>query len=96
MKFAKITFKTIRAQIKYDLIGKDSQRGITLTYGWLANQFGHFALGFIPTILFYFLYTHKFPQYNPFIWAPLSTIILWTIFEAYNLTKAMNLYPKDH
>jgi hypothetical protein len=49
----KITAKHIRKQLKDDLIGKDSYRGITLTYAWLANQFGHFALGFIPTILVY-------------------------------------------
>jgi len=81
---AKITNKTIRKQLKYDLIGKDSQRGITLTYGWLANQFGHFALGFIPTILFYLLLSNYFPQTNAFIWSPLITAIMWTCFEAYN------------
>ncbi len=80
----KITGKTIFNQLKYDLIGKDSQRGITLTYGWLANQFGHLALGFIPTVLFNLIYTTYFPCVCAKIWAPLTTAIIWTCFEAYN------------
>ena len=51
---SKISAKNILLQLKADLIGKDSYRGVTLTYSWLANQFGHFSLGFIPaTILFF-------------------------------------------
>lgn len=85
----KITLKTILKQLKFDLIGKDSQRGITLTYGWLANQFGHFALGFIPTQLFYLLYTHHAPLTNPLLWAPLTTMIIWTSFEAFNFLSPL-------
>lgn len=48
-----ITFNKILKQLKADLIGKDSYRGITLTYAWLANQFGHIALGFIPSFLLF-------------------------------------------
>ncbi len=44
-----ISSKHVLKQLKDDLIGKDSYRGVTLTYTWLANQFGHFSLGFIPT-----------------------------------------------
>ena len=47
----KTHFNLIINQLKLDLIGKDSHRGVTLTYSWLANQFGHFSLGFIPTYL---------------------------------------------
>ena len=45
--------KLINDQLKQDLIGKDAFRGVTLSYAWLANQFGHFALGFIPVIIFH-------------------------------------------
>lgn len=84
MKKANITFSLIAKQLLFDLIGKDSQRGITLTYGWLANQFGHFALGYIPVLLFYGIYTQWLVLANPILWALLSTMILWTVFEAYN------------
>jgi hypothetical protein len=40
-----IQAKYILQQLNFDLIGKDSYRGITLTYAWMANQFGHIALG---------------------------------------------------
>ena len=81
---ATIGVKTVWKQLVFDLIGKDSHRGITLTYGWLANQFGHFALGYIPTILFYSLLTLPNNFSNPSLWAVLLTIFLWTSFEAYN------------
>jgi hypothetical protein len=48
-----ITLKDVWKVLHADLIGKDSHRGITLTYGWFANQVGHFALGFVPS---YFLH----------------------------------------
>jgi hypothetical protein len=40
------------AQAKADLWAKEVQTGYTTTYAWMANQLGHFALGFIPV---YFL-----------------------------------------
>jgi len=46
-----ITSQDILRKLKADLIGKDSYRGIMFTYALLANQLGHFALGFIPTLL---------------------------------------------
>ena len=41
---AKQTLKDIFSQLKADLIGKDSYRGVTLSYSWLANQLGQ-AIG---------------------------------------------------
>jgi hypothetical protein len=38
----KISFKRILKQLQADLIGKDSYRGVTLTYAWLANSLGTF------------------------------------------------------
>ncbi len=49
-----ITGRDIRNQLKADLIGKDSYRGVTLTYTWLANQFGHISSGIYSN--FYSLY----------------------------------------
>ena len=38
-----ISDETIKEQWKEDLIGKDAYRGTSLTYAFLANQFGHFS-----------------------------------------------------
>ncbi len=46
-----IPIKAILCQLKKDLVGKDAYRGVSLTYSLLANQFGHFSLGFIPAIM---------------------------------------------
>ena len=84
MNLIKIKWLDILKQIKYDLNGKDSQRGITLSYGWLANQFGHFSLGFIPAFVIYFFRVHKHCSYNSALFAAITTIILWTGFEICN------------
>lgn len=79
-----INRRTIIAQLKRDLIGKDSYRGVTLTYSWLANQFGHFSLGFIPTVIIYhFIRSNPSISY-PEIWASLGVWSVWILFEAYN------------
>lgn len=79
-----ITFKEILLQLKADLIGKDSHRGITLTYAWMANQFGHFSLGFIPTLLVHILIV-KYTHWNhPTMVAALLTGGGWLLFELYN------------
>ena len=73
-----ISFKRILKQLKDDAIGKDSHRGITLTYAWLANQFGHISLGFIPSYLVFY-----FSNFN----AEKSAIyvsVFWLLFELYN------------
>jgi len=73
-----ISFKRILKQLKADLIGKDSHRGVTLTCSWLANQFGHFSLGFIPSFLvFYFIKENA-------LWSSCIVSIFWTAFELYN------------
>ena len=73
-----ISAKRILQQLKADLIGKDSHRGITLTYAWLANQFGHISLGFIPTFLVYYLLNLEALK------AALYVSIFWFLFELYN------------
>lgn len=70
-------------QLKEDLIGKDSYRGITLTYAWLANQFGHFSLGFIPAFLLYDN-LKMYEEYKNPIYASLIVFNFWLFFELYN------------
>lgn len=73
-----ISFSRILKQLKDDAIGKDSHRGITLTYAWLANQFGHISLGFIPSYLLF-----NFTNFNA-VKAAISISIFWLLFELYN------------
>jgi len=74
----------MRRQLKADLIGKDSYRGVTLSYSWLANQFGHISLGFIPTCILYLVVS---PHTEPVHAALESALIIsaaWLLFETYN------------
>jgi hypothetical protein len=79
-------FKLIKTQLKQDLIGKDAYRGITLSYAWLANQFGHIGLGFLPASLIYsFCYsdnTNALIKYLP----ALVVWLIWVYFEFKNFT----------
>jgi hypothetical protein len=77
-----ISYKTILQQLQKDLIGKDSYRGITFSYAWLANQLGHFTLGFIPTLLL-FLYLEDRSS-NPAWVAAFCVGGCWLLFEIYN------------
>lgn len=79
----KITSQDIGRQLKADLIGKDSYRGVTLTYAWMANQFGHFGLGFIPTILLYRFLANGLNNIDAFRCA-LYVSLFWLLFEMYN------------
>lgn len=77
---ARVDGKQVLAQLRADLIGKDSHRGVTLSYAWLANQFGHFALGFIPTIVLMISFNGR----HHGIRAALLVAGLWTVFELLN------------
>ncbi len=83
----KITGRQIWKTLHADLIGKDSQRGITLTYGWFANQLGHFALGFVPTSIAYILGVELKT-------ALFSVACFWLAFEIYNASSP--LYKKEY
>jgi hypothetical protein len=45
------TSREVLKQVKFDLFGKDVQETPTVSYVWMADQGGHIALGFIPTIV---------------------------------------------
>lgn len=84
MLYKPLTFRDILVQLSKDLIGKDSHRGVTLTYTWLANQFGHFSLGFIPTlILTYSLYDLKGIR-SPELYSAAFITGFWIAFELFN------------
>lgn len=84
MKKKKIGFKQIIGQLKEDLIGKDSYRGVTFTYSWLANQFGHYSLGYIPTLIAWAIIVKYSSWSHPALWSAVIVSILWLLFELYN------------
>jgi hypothetical protein len=97
----KYAYKLIKAQLRQDLIGKDAFRGVTLSYAWLANQFGHFALGFIPVIILHAILSN---WWKGTLIASLPAILVWFAwfrFEVYNFrtsyrqSKKSLLFYKD-
>lgn len=90
-----IQFKDILNQIKADLIGKDSYRGVTFTYSWLANQFGHFSLGYIPTLIAFSIIKTHTSWTQPSFWAALIVSLTWLLFETYNFLGPLLLQRKS-
>ncbi|GGF68406.1 DnaA ATPase domain-containing protein [Wenyingzhuangia marina] len=81
----------LKQLIFIDLLGKDSQRGVSLTYAWLANQLGHFSLGFFPTIVFSLI----FKKFETPIYYSIYVIIFWILFESLNLTIPIIIKQKN-
>ncbi|MBK6861480.1 MAG: ATP-binding protein [Saprospiraceae bacterium] len=88
-----ISWKHIGSQLVYDLIGKDSFRGVSLTYSWLANQFGHLSIGFIHTMLLIHLCKCQFCEiiyclggdtYGRAFGAAVLVSLFWFAFETVN------------
>lgn len=78
-------------QLQLDLTGKDAHRGVTLTYAWLANQFGHFALGYIPASILCTAIIPNGPALQIAVWVS----FFWLCFEAINLLVPL-LRGKKH
>ncbi len=81
-----ITVNQIFNQLKADLIGKDSYRGVSLSYSWLANQFGHFSLGYFTALIAYTISVDfSILQIDlNLLEAIFCSAIIWTIFESIN------------
>jgi hypothetical protein len=84
-----ITMKMVLGQLKRDLIGKDVYRGTTQTYTLLANQFGHFALGFMPTSVIYSIIQNATDQRDILHWPWVSVSLFWTLFEVLHYQHAV-------
>ena len=91
-----ISRKDILKQLKADLIGKDSHRGVTLTYAWLANQFGHVSLGFIPTFILYRFLSKNWTGGKASLWSAGIVSITWLLFEAYNFLGPLLSKRQSH
>lgn len=89
-----ITTSDVIRQLRADLIGKDSYRGVTLTYTWLANQFGHFSLGFIPTFFIFKVLSIAFLDDRAAFFSAVIVSFLWTFFELGNFLGPLLLGRK--
>ncbi|MCF8339825.1 MAG: hypothetical protein K9I82_02535 [Chitinophagaceae bacterium] len=78
------TAKMIFRQILNDLSGKDAYQGITLTYTWMANQFGHLSLGFFLTLILNFVFENVYKIPEPSLIGAICSTIFWIIFEMFN------------
>ncbi len=90
----RITVKDVFKQVKADLIGKDSYRGVSLTYSWLANQFGHISLGFIPASVVFFLLKNSNSVEHAGLKAASYVALAWICFELYNFLGPLLLNKK--
>jgi len=79
-----ITLRAILQQLRWDLIGKDSYRGISLTYAWLCNQWGHIAIGFIPAIFMGIYGNMNWFGLHNIVIAGLLISVIATAFEIFN------------
>lgn len=87
-----------------DWFGKEVQTGYTTTYVWMANQFGHFNLGFLATMIFAWVIKLINPEISAsgyLLILPVAEILIWIIKETYdykvaiNLTLKNNIFPPD-
>ena len=90
-----ITSLDLFNQLKADLIGKDSYRGVTLTYTWLANQFGHISLGFIPTFMLFISMSNRWGNHAAASLSPIIISIGWLLFEIYNFLGPLVFFKRQ-
>jgi len=77
----KFTISQVFYQIVSDWFGKDAQTDYTYSYVWMANQFGHFGLGFILSIfIFWILILLNVPA-NMFIYVLAGQGVFWIFKE---------------
>ncbi len=89
----KIVLKQLLNQLKTDLTGKDTLSGYTFTYSWMANQLGHFCMGFV--LVFFLVWgVDTFAQQAP-SWYYLATYLVaslvWVLMELRKTIIAINV-----
>lgn len=82
-------------QLLADLTGKDAYRGITFTYSWMANQFGHFSLGFFLSLCLSYVFQHHFQISTPSLWSAIFSSLFWLMFEIANFLVPLLVYRKS-
>lgn len=88
-------FKRILRQLGKDIWGKDANRGVTLSYSWLANQFGHLALGAIVALISYAVFEiwYKDQETKEFL-GLLSSVCFWLILEVIMFTDTLKKWKQ--
>jgi hypothetical protein len=95
-KQVRFSIGELLVQAKADLWAKEVQTGYTTTYAWMANQLGHFALGFVPVYLLIWLalalasslpdwIAHRFGQGSLI----LAQVIIPVVYLAWFVSKEM-------
>ncbi len=75
--------KAVVSQVIRDLFGKDVQDTVTFSYEWVADQFGHFALGFEITIaLTWAAIQFGYSQSRAGLWLGLAVVAVFVLKEA--------------
>ena len=95
-----ISGSMIFRQVYHDLFGsKDAQDASTLTYTWVADQFGHVTLGFIVTLLVSAVLSVEWSATLVVVWAAIFVAALITVKEAYDyfceLDRRQGAFPFD-
>ena len=89
-----VSTREVLCQVWNDFTDKEVQAGYTYTYIWMANQVGHFTLGFLPTILASWLFRwfgcepvdegHS----PPLLWFALVSAAFWGVKEIRDVVRA--------
>jgi hypothetical protein len=89
---------SVISQLRRDLFGKDVENSATYTYDWLADQVGHFTLGFTGTLLFQWFNVGIFPVYaaaTGWTWAILICAI-FVVVESLDFLSQWYAYQKSN
>lgn len=99
-----VSFVQVIRQAVSDWFGKEVQTGYTVTYIWMANQFGHFTLGFLFSFLaFWLVELFGGSLAHPWGWllaVPVGLFLFWSAKEIYDYQQAVRgapkVFPVDH
>lgn len=84
-------------QLRRDLFGKDVENAATYTYEWIADQLGHFALGFTGVFLLLWFNRGVFrilESDSGWIWA-LAIILIFVLVETNDFISQWKAYQKS-
>jgi hypothetical protein len=90
-----ISSAVVFRQLLADLTGKDAYRGITFTYTWMANQFGHFSLGFFLALCLSYVFQHHFHLSAYSLSGAIFSSLFWLMFETVNFLVPLLLFRKS-
>ena len=97
MEKISISIGQLLRQLLNDFTGKDSQSGYTYTYVWMANQLGHFALGFVFVSIsgWFFIESIKQNPFGVYALVLLAIMALWLVYEIINTWSSINHALKE-